>query len=319
MNVCKKCDRRFPNKQALSQHNSRNSNCTNKCSNCLYLFRDKRALTKHNLDDCEPRYQCEHCNIIYKSKYSLKYHLEDCPAKEPKKIQNENNNNMYLLEQLPEKDRKEINNVVQNIQGQGGNQPVIVQINNNKIEINNNINNKIKIKNNFMETKPNNFDYDRFDKIEYQKYSEHNEQFDEKLLDLYMNNERYFRENCKEHLHEFDKEKLNLDGFHLLHAELLKDPKHRNIRIKKSKSGKCFIYRGKWDEVPLKKTMIKLCGKLCNAMYDVDSNMYQYLRLVMASQPKRLTSLRKNIEKNILNLNNMPQIEDFQEDKLLEM
>lgn len=314
MFTCDKCNKSFSTKRARTQHSKKNPNCINQCDNCLNLFYDKRSLNRHKLTDCNTRYQCKNCNIIYKSKYSLKYHQEECTPQEL----NNKNTNTYLLEELPEKDKKEINNVVQNLQEQVGNRPVIVQINNNKIEINNNIN-KIKIKNNFMKTKPNNFDYDRFDNIEYQKYNEHNEQFDEKLLDLYMNNERYFRENCKKNLYEFDKEKLSLDGFTQLHAELLKDPRHQNIRIKKSKSGKCFVYRGKWDEAPLQKTMIKLCGKLCNSMYDVDSNMYQYLRLVMASQPKRLTSLRKNIEKNILKLNNLPQIGDFQENKLLEL
>ena len=93
----------------------------------------------------------------------------------------------------------------------------------------------------------------------------------------------------------------------MLHTELQKNPNHQNTRIKKSKSGKCFIFNnGEWTEVPLQKTITKICSKLCDSLYDTETSVNHFLREMISSQPKRMSALRKHIEKNIIELQKVP-------------
>ena len=93
----------------------------------------------------------------------------------------------------------------------------------------------------------------------------------------------------------------------MLHTELQKNPNHQNVQIKKSKSGKCHIFsKGEWVEVPLQKTITKICSKLCDSMYDTETSVNHFLREMILSQPKRMSALRKHIEKNIIELQQVP-------------
>ena len=90
----------------------------------------------------------------------------------------------------------------------------------------------------------------------------------------------------------------------MLFTELQQNPKNQNVRIKKSKSGKCYVYgSGGWEEFKLQRVITKICNKLCNFLYDGDTSLNQFICLVGTSQPKRMSALRKHIEQYILNIN----------------
>jgi hypothetical protein len=169
-------------------------------------------------------------------------------------------------------------------------------------------NKKISNKINFLETNPT-FQKFGFNEEKYKNLNQYNEEFDEELADMYMYEEEKFKDTqSKEQLMFFEKQSLELEGFKMLHTELQKDPKYQNVRIKKSKSGKCFIYNGSWEEIPLQKGITKVCSKLCNSLYDKETSVNQFLHLVIGSQPRRMTDLRKHIEQNIMYLNKLPQL-----------
>ena len=157
-----------------------------------------------------------------------------------------------------------------------------------------------------MNTKPYLFENDRYEEGKYNELQKYNEVFDEQMTDMYLYEEQDFKAKYKESIVHYEKKTLELVGFKMLHTELQKDPKHQNVQIKKSKSGKCFIYNGKWVEVPLQKTITKICSKLCDSLYDKNTSVHQFIRLMILSQPNRMSDLRKLIETNILNLQNLP-------------
>jgi hypothetical protein len=301
---CKKCLKLFLSDEKLEKHQTKNSNCDHKCPICLKRYSTKQVLQKHESVACIQRYECNECDKNYKSKYSLKYH--DCkkPIIEDKNtdLQNILQNNLQN-NQFEEILKKALENkqLIVNINNNNNN-------NNNKIgnkKIINKINNKI----NFTETKPYYFEQDKYEGDKHREFSKLNEHFDEKMADMYMYEELEFKSNYKEALIFYEKRNLELVGFKMFHDELLKDPNHQNVRIKKSKSGKCFIFKGEWVEVPLQKTITKICSKLCDSLYDKETSVNQFLRLVIASQPKRMSALRKHIETSIIDINNIPMID----------
>ena len=177
--------------------------------------------------------------------------------------------------------------------------------------IKNNIDNKkLMIKNNFLESQPKWLDFG-YDEEKHKNYSEYNEEFTEEMADMYMYEEDKFKEKYKEEIVLFEKKTLELEGFKMLHTELQKDLKYQNVRIKKSKSGKCHIYnRNGWEEIALQKGITKVCSKLCNSLYDKETSVNQFLNLVIGSQPRRMTDLRKHIEQNIMDLNKIPLLKN---------
>jgi len=75
--------------------------------------------------------------------------------------------------------------------------------------------------------------------------------------------------------------------------EIQKDSENRNVIIKKSKSGKCQVYDSEWtkgwNEEQLKKITTKICNKVCDTLFDRDTSLNHFIRLVLGSQPKRCT------------------------------
>ena len=308
---CDKCQKIFKSSYGLTQHQKRIKNCLNKCPICLKIYSNHKNLKRHESVVCKQRYECSLCNKNYSSKYTLKYHC----THECKKVNKVNKVNTENKEIQPQDNQ--LNNIMKHAPD---NKQMVVNITNiyNNNKINNNSNNKIgnkKIVNkvNFMETKPNYFEYDKYEGDKYREYNKLNEHFDEKMIDMYMYEESKFKENYKEALIFYEKRNLELEGFKMLHNQLQKDPIHQNVRIKKSKSGKCHVYKGEWMEVPLQNTITKICSKLCDSLYDKETSVNQFLRMVIASQPKRMIDLRKHIEKNIVNINNNKLIETEEE------
>lgn len=291
--ICTKCNKEFSSERYLKQHNSQNPNCVIKCEKCLKTFSSKQALRNHNKKKCKPLYKCTKCNKTYQSKYDCDYHR--C------QIDNTNNsmipdNVQDIIANIPDNSNDKIQINIYNINSNNNN--------NNNI---NQVTNKFKVKQNFLETKPISLD-SGYDEDNYKYLSEYNEHIEEKYADLYMNEEAKLKLEHKEMYDKFENDKLQLKGFQLLHTELQKNPKYRNVRIKKSKSGKCHVYtRNGWVEMSLQKGITKVCSKLCNSMYDKGSNVNYYLNLVISSQKKRIMELRKHIERNILNLNNIEE------------
>jgi len=277
----------------------------------LKIYASKKSLKRHESVVCIQRFECDKCDKNYSNKYNLKYHqcdILDGIQSEPNQLNNIPNelNNIVpnnieaLIKNIPD---KQVNiNINTNIYNNSNNQEITNS--NNKIG-----NKKMINKVNFLESQPKwlNFGYDE-DK--YKDYSKYNEDFDEKMADMYMYEEDQFKEKYKEEIVLFEKKTLELEGFKILHTELQKDSKYQNVRIKKSKSGKCYIYNGKWEEIPLQKAITKICSKLCNSLYDKETSVNQFLNLVIGSQPRRMTDLRKHIEQNIMDLNKIPLLKN---------
>jgi len=303
---CLICLKKFDNPFHLQQHQLQNKNCLYKCVVCLKNYATASNLNRHDGNGgCKQRYECNTCCKIYKSKYSLLYHTcqEMLPTQPPCKtddviplLQ------PYLLPNIPEP--KQIHIHITNY----NNQITNTNTNTNSNSINNSTKtiNKLSKKINFMNTKPYLFENDRYEEGKHNELQKYNEVFDEQMTDMYLYEEQDFKAKYKESIVHYEKKTLELVGFKMLHTELQKDPKHQNVQIKKSKSGKCFIYNGKWVEVPLQKTITKICSKLCDSLYDKNTSVHQFIRLMILSQPNRMSDLRKLIETNILNLQNLP-------------
>lgn len=189
----------------------------------------------------------------------MKYH--DC-----KPIQLSENFEMLEKGQNNDISNKLIEPVLNLLQNAPENKQMIVNINNNITYNNNkvNSNNKIikKTTNNlqFLETNPDWIRYG-YDIVNPEKYIIHNEQFDEKITDAYLYEESLFKDQYKEAIVLYEKKSLELEGFKMLHNEILKDPKYQNVRIKKTKLGKCFIFDiGSWKETSLRTTITNVCA-----------------------------------------------------------
>jgi len=305
---CDKCKKEFSAKQYLTQHKTKNPNCINKCSICLKTYSSKQSLNKHESVACKQKYECEKCNKVYKLKHDFTYHL--CKTLKSDLVQKPNNNPNInnpnindLIQNIPDNKQIIINNITNNTIYNNSNNV------NKEINSNNKIGNKkLIIKNDFTKTKPTILDYGyEEEENKFKNYVQYNEDFDEQMADMYMYEEDQFKEKYKESIVLFEKKALELEGFKMLHTELQKDPKYHNVRIKKSKSGKCFVFNRKgWEEIPLQKAITKICSKLCNSLYDKETSVNQFLNLSIASQPRRMMDLRRHIEHNINNLNKDP-------------
>lgn len=313
MNDCDKCNKSFSSAKYLLNHQN-NINCINKCPICLRKYSNKYTLKKHESVVCRQRFECLKCDKIFNKKHSLKYHLCNINSVVVKNNQitkeNEQNRQNEIID-------PNLEYVIKN--SKGGN-PINIHItynnsnNNSKINNSNNINsnNKLSFENN--KPMPLNREYiDDFENdMKYSHYNKHNIQLDEKKLDMYMYETDNFKECYPNDFVLFDTHKFDLLGCQLLYSELQKDPKYQNVRIKKMKSGKCYVYnQNAWEQNSLHKAITKVCSKLCNCLYDRSTVINEYFNEIIITQPRRMTALRKHIENSIMNLNNdQPQIEE---------
>jgi hypothetical protein len=179
-----------------------------------------------------------------------------------------------------------------------------ININSNNIEDNKKIKNEINInsknKINFLDTKPINFRADYKEKEEYKELLKLDD-YSEEMADLYMYEEEKFKkEQPKDLIYKYDKEALQVEGMKILFTKLQEDPDNRNVMIRKTKSGKCYIYETEWVENELQKIITKICNKLCDCLYDKETSLNYFMRLVIGSQPRRCKELRTHIEKEII-------------------
>ena len=299
---CKICRKEYKTKTGLEKHEEKN-NCNYKCFNCYKQFSTKQSLTYHtNNVSCKKKYKCELCQKLFTNNRNMQIHIQNHENE-----QNENTDIKQLedmLNNLPKDRQININNLIINN-----------KINNNKVNNVKNVNNVINNnKISFFDTQPRLFQFDYVGNDDLKKLSMYNEQISEEMVDKYMYEEETFKEShSKEAFLFFEKKTLEFEGFKILFNELQKNPKNRNTRIKKSKSGKCYIYGCKgWEEIKLQKAITKICYKLCNFLYDQDTSINQFICLVSSSQPKRMSALRKHIEQYILNLNKETLLEQVE-------
>lgn len=314
---CNKCNKEFT-ERGLLQHRTKRPNCINKCPICLKVFTTAQSLKRHEIVKCKPRYQCNYCDKTYNLKNDLKRHQFRC---------NENtveiNKTQEDLKEDPEleKIQGELSNIVKNMPNDKNITMNIhiyqdnKKIDNSKIDNRQIDNRKVIVKNTknkFLETTPKAFTFEYKNDEKYKEYAKHNEEFDEELANLFYWKEEEFKETqTKETLMHYTKQKLEFEGFKMLHNELQKYPEYQNVRIKKAKSGKCYIYDGSWREVPLQKTITQVCQKLCNSLYDKETSVNQFINLLIKEQPRRMQTLRQYIEQNIIDLNyNQPLLKN---------
>jgi len=240
------------------------------------------------------------CTKIYSTKNNLQVHK--CKNKSDY-MSDDLVNISNIIKEIPDvKDKQIVINITNNN----------INSNNNKQNVKNvknvNSNNKISNKVNFFDTNPKNFmfDYNVSDNIKNEfthllKLDEYNEE----IIDKYMYEEENFRKEHRELLCKYDKEVLQSKGMEVLFTKLQQDPINRNVMIRKTKSGKCYIYNAEWVEEKLQKIITKICNKLCDTLYDKETSTNHFIRLVLGSQPKRCKELRKHIENEIINNNAM--------------
>lgn len=309
--LCPQCKKGFKTEKGLENHQNKN-NCFNKCNICLKTFTTTYGLKKHSGIKCKQRYQCDKCEKIYNTRYHLSIHKctnsveESEEIKEDSEIEKIQNELSNIVKNMPND-----KNITMNIHIYQDNK----KIDNSKIDNRQIDNRKVIIKNknnNFMETKPIDFRFGYNNDEKYKEFAKHNEDFNEELANLFFWNEQEFKDTqTKETLMYYAKQKLEFEGFKMLHDELQKYPEYQNVRIRKAKSGKCFIYNGSWQEVPLQKTITQVCQKLCNSLYDKETSVNQFINLLIKEQPRRMQNLRQHIEKNIINLNyNQPLLKN---------
>jgi len=276
-------------------------NMKSRCLICLKYYANKSSLKRHESVACKQKFECIKCLCLYSSRWVLKTHK----CKNNKNNNNNNNNNnsidLYnignILEKLPTDKQININ----------------ININDNKnIEMNNNSkntknlemnnNSKNNIMNNFLDTKPKNFMFDYITEGIQLNDLKNIDGYEEELADKYMYEEEDFKKMRRDMVYKYDKEKLETEGMKILFTRLQKDPMNRNVMIRKSKSGKCYIYETEWVEQKLQKIILKICNKLCDTLYDKETSMNHFFRLIIGSQPRRYIELRKHIEEEILNI-----------------
>jgi len=291
---CKICKKEFNNQEDLRKHNEMNKNCNYRCSICLKYFSNKRNLNRHGSIVCKQKFQCDTCNNIYTSRYRLKEH--QCAS--IKQDVTENTNITEMLKNIPNNipSDKQVNII--NISNNNNNNEI-------KHEINNEINSNNKIMNNFLTTTPVNFA-----NFEYKVRKDLGglipkllkmDDYTEELADQYMYEEKKFKQIQNEDIiRKYDKDPLQVEGLKRFFTELQKDVENRNVIIKKSKSGKCYVYGTEWKEKQLKETTQKICNKVCDTLFDIETSMNHFVRLILGSQPKRYTELKKHIHKEII-------------------
>ena len=299
---CDKCDKIFKSERGLKYHKNKDLNCINKCNICLKTYSNKQSLKRHEYIVCKKRYECEKCSVIFNTKNKYNKHNEIC------------NNNVQIKDVNDQNDQ--LNKIIQNIPNDK--QININIINNNNITITNSKinsdNKKVRIKNNFMNTNPANFHFGYIGADEHKELAMI-DSFDENIADMFMYEEERFRDLPKDIIYKYEKESLTTKGMEMLFSRLQENPKNRNTRIKKSKSGKCYIYDKEWIEEKLQKIVTKICCNLCDYLYDKETSLNHFVRLIIADQPRRLSELRKHIETEITDLN---KIEEIEENKMIE-
>ena len=175
---------------------------------------------------------------------------------------------------------------------------------NKKINIKNEVNNnsKNRMKNNFFDSKPKRFMFDYVVKEEDTKDLLEMDEYSEELADMYMYEEDQFKKQGKDIIYKYDKDKLQVEGMKILFTRLQKDPNNRNVMVRKSKSGKCYIYDTEWVEKKLQEIITKICNRLCDTLYNKETSLNHFVRLVLGSQPRRYVELRRHIEDEIINI-----------------
>lgn len=290
--LCLKCNKSFKSNQGLSNHNSRNPNCMNKCSICLKTYVNQQSLKRHSSINCKQKYECKECFNTFSTRHNLHIHEIKCLQLNKKDM---NHDISKIIENLPDKKGINVNIKIVNVNNVNSN---------NKIKITNN-------KNTFFEKEPVNFrfGYVKEENIDYKELSLI-DGYNENMADMYMYEENKFKEEQpKDMIYKYEKENLKVQGMQLLFTQLQKNPKNRNTRIKKTKSGKCYIYDKEWIEEKVQTIITKICCNLCDLLYDKETSVNHFIRLVIADQPRRLSELRKHIEEEIVRINEIERIE----------
>lgn len=315
---CDKCNKTFATKRGYTQHSKR-PNCSNKCSICLKKFASKQSLTRHTDFNCNQRFECNKCKEIFNKKYDYNIHVmtcDDIPNKslEPSEL---SKIEKYVNDEIIPKQDKQINHLIQNINNISNEKPININITNNIINSKINSNNKIKkikrIRNTWVDTKPVNFHfgYIDVDKDEFQDLAKI-DGYDEDIADMCMYERKKFKELPKNVIYKYETESLQTKGLQMLFSELQKNKKNRNVRMKKSKTNKCYIYDKQWVESKLKDIVTKICRNLCDYLYDKETSLNHFVNLTIMGQPKRIRDLRKHIENEILTLNKMDKLERYE-------
>jgi len=310
---CQKCNKNFTTVQNMITHNKKYVNCTNKCNICLKTFKNRQTLKRHESIVCEQKFECEKCNNIYSTKYYLRDHKCEKEINDYKIIEKYDNTDISnILKNIP--DNKQIV-IIQNINNSNSNNSNEIQVDHKNINVdhkniqvnkmNVNINQKTK---NFFDTKPRLWSGNYKEHEDY-RYLIKLDDYDEKTADLYVYDEENFKAKQPKNLvYKYDKEALQVEGMKVLFSKLQKDPNNRNVMIRKMKSGICYVYEKEWVEKKLKTIIVKICNKLCDCIYDKETSLNHFIRLVIGSQPKRCIELRKHIEKEIINNKCIKQI-----------
>ena len=287
---CKKCKKEFKYKTSLKKHEEL-KNCSFRCNICLKYYSCNQALQRHETVNCKQKYECDMCNHLYGSRFRLNNHVcqvQDKDQKIPDISQ--------LVENIP--DNK---NIVINI---------VNKVNSDNVNSNNKINsnNKVRIRNNFFLENPKSFHHDYIDADKYKEFAQIDD-YSEEHADMFMYEESDFKDMPKNIVYKYEKEMLQVKGMKMLFTELQKNPNNRNVRIKKSKSGKCYVYNNDWIEKKMKDIVTKICCKLCDNLYNQETSLNHFIRLTIADQPRRISELRKHIEEEITKLNYNDQME----------
>ena len=316
MEKCEKCEKIFKN---LNHHNKKNPNCCNRCFICLKYFKSKKGLSKHEFVICKQKFECSDCLYKYSSRQRLKSHKCNLIKKV---LPNDNQINIIpndLIKNL-HGDKNIIINPIYNINNEMNTNSKNELNNNNKNELNNNSkndnsknDNSKKVLNNFMNTEPKNFNFDYIIKEslrnEMSKYI-NMDGYKEEEADQFLYEEDKFKNQDEDIRRKYEKEPLHIEGMKEFFSELQKEPKNRNVVIKKSKSGKCHVYDTSWNEKKLKDITTKICNKVCDTLFDKDSSTNQFIREVIGSQPGRCRLLRKHIQEEIKNAGKLVEEEE---------
>ena len=321
---CNKCNKEYKTENRLYNHNRKMPNCINKCLICQKQFSSKQSLNNHMiLIKCKRKYECTRCGKLCNTTHNLRIHDIKCE----KTLGNSSSN------LLNDKIKNELVDVIQKIPDDKNVNIVINNhINNNVINNNNNnnnYNNNRFIKNDFFQNNPISFDPSLYNTnyimndsmINCDRLSQIDE-YDEVLADKFMYDEIKFKEDePKDIIYNYEKASLKSQGMKMLFTKLQKNPKNRNTRIKKTKSGKCYIYVNKeWMEEKLQKIITKICCNLCDLLYDKETSINHFIRLVIGGQPKRLSALRKHIEEEIIKLNEIEKHDNvFEQNQIKEI
>jgi hypothetical protein len=285
---CNTCHKYFAKQQNVDYHTT-HVECKHTCYNCMTEFENKRAYDYHYENvDCKKVFRCKQCNTDFKTPKLLRSHMK-------------------LHDQEKKQENKQIHIINNNYNCNIGN------IGNNNINIQ-----KPRKKRNpeFMNSNPDNFcrigyDLSHISKKQMQQYRMMNTYHTDDYLEYYFNNDNYKEvmknhdpSTAKEIIFALEKEKLKIEGFRLFFREIMKLEKNRNARIRKQKSGEIYIYDDKWVKRKLSKVIDQICRKIHRDLYESMDDLAQFIGMIIRSQKKRYSDMRKAIEQEIIKLNN---------------